>query len=201
MLPPSTIGLVFALAALGYGLGCLNTGYYLVRLKTGQDIRTLGSGNAGARNVKRVLGPWGFVWTLAGDAAKAAPAILLARWTGLPDWAWVLVLMTSLAGHIWPVQLQGRGGKGAATALGGLLALSPPAGVTTLVLAAVLRLLSKRTVLSGAVAAALSPFVAWVYGASIPVVVGLVVMICLLTYTHRENLLRKRIGGVEPGDG
>ena len=63
-----------------YGLGCLTTGYYLVRLRTGQDIRGLGSGSVGARNVGRILGKSGFFITLAGDSGKGALAVWAMRY-------------------------------------------------------------------------------------------------------------------------
>jgi glycerol-3-phosphate acyltransferase PlsY len=62
---------------IGYGLGCISTGYYLVRLRTGQDIRKLGSGSMGGRNVGRVLGRSGFALTMAGDTVKGIIAVRL----------------------------------------------------------------------------------------------------------------------------
>lgn len=75
-------GKEFMLILASYALGCLATGYYWVRWQTGQDIRRLGSGGVGARNVGRVLGPWGFTITLLGDAAKGALAVGLGTWCG-----------------------------------------------------------------------------------------------------------------------
>src|SRR5262245_16428862 len=110
---------------LCYALGCLTTGYYLVWLRTGVDIRTLGSRSLGARNVGRALGATGFFMTLLGDIGKGVVAILLARYIGLAEAALPLALLAVVAGHIWPVQLGFQGGKGLATAAGALLIYDP----------------------------------------------------------------------------
>lgn len=105
-----------------YLLGGLCAGYYLVRLTRGRDVRAAGSGSAGARNVGRVMGAWGFAMTLTLDSLKGFAAVVGAAWLGLSAWGVALALLAVVAGHIWPLQLAGRGGKGIATALGGLIA-------------------------------------------------------------------------------
>lgn len=108
---------------LAYGLGCCNSAYYLLRWRDGRDIRDTGSANAGARNMGRLLGTGAFALVFVLDAGKGVLAVALA--TGLaPTWAPVAALAVTL-GHVWPLQLQGCGGRGVATALGVLLALSP----------------------------------------------------------------------------
>jgi glycerol-3-phosphate acyltransferase PlsY len=105
-----------------YLLGCLATGYYLVRARTGRDIREIASGSTGARNVGRVLGKAGFGLTVLGDFGKGALAVWSAQeWTQNHHLA-ALALLGVVAGHIWPAQLRFRGGKGAATSLGALTA-------------------------------------------------------------------------------
>lgn len=188
--------MILLLACTGYGLGCVNTGYYLVLWRTGQDLRTLGSGNAGARNTGRILGKAGFVAALLGDVLKGVIPVATARWLGLPEWAWFVVLFATLAGHLWPWQLQGRGGKGAATSLGGVLAISPAAGGIALLTLILLRWPTQRTVLSGALGAALIPPAAWLLGGSPTVLAGFTLLLLVLVYTHRENL-RRVVGGGE----
>lgn len=111
------------LVVLAYLIGCLNAGFYLVRATSGEDLRTLGSGTLGARNTGRVLGRPGFVLALAGDALKGVVAVALvaAVRPGLAPAAAVAVVV----GHLLPVQLGLRGGKGLATMLGVTAALSP----------------------------------------------------------------------------
>lgn len=113
---------VVALVPLAYALGCFSAGYYAVRLRTGQDIRDLGSGNAGAQNAGVVLGkPW-FALVLVADMLKGVLAVLAARWLQVDDVLATLVIVAVVAGHIWPVQMQFRGGMGISTSLGALLA-------------------------------------------------------------------------------
>ncbi len=104
-----------------YFLGCFSTGYYLVRARTGRDIRTIGTGSCGARNVSRELGSNGFAFTLAGDLAKGGVAVWLAQRLTGNDHVALLAVIAVTAGHVWPAQLGFRGGKGIATSLAGLL--------------------------------------------------------------------------------
>jgi len=111
-----------AFYALGaYVLGCFATGYYLVRALRGCDIRDIDSGSVGARNVSQVLGKSGFVITTLGDFSKGVLAVWAAlQLTGDRRLA-ALVMLFVTVGHIWPVQLRFRGGKGVATSLGALV--------------------------------------------------------------------------------
>ncbi len=114
---------MIVLTTLGsYLLGGLCAGYYLVRLAARRDIRAAGSGSAGARNVGRLLGAPGFLGTLLLDAAKGAVAVLAAAHFVAGAWPPALALLAVVAGHIWPLQLGLRGGKGVATAIGGTAA-------------------------------------------------------------------------------
>ncbi len=107
-----------------YALGCFNTGYYWVRLTRRQDIREFGSGSTGARNVGRLLGPSGFTVTFAGDFLKAWAGIAFGL-ALVPHSAHVFWSLPCLViGHIYPVQMGFRGGKGVSVAAGGALALA-----------------------------------------------------------------------------
>jgi glycerol-3-phosphate acyltransferase PlsY len=143
-----------------YALGCANTGYYLVRWKTGQDLRATGSGNAGAKNVSRLLGPWGFGLTLLGDMCKGVVAVLAARLAGWPDAACGLVVIAVTAGHNWPAQLGFRGGKGVATGFGAVLAFDPVVAGLMLAACAAVLAATRRFTLSAVVAFALCPALA-----------------------------------------
>ncbi|GFO56020.1 acyl-phosphate glycerol 3-phosphate acyltransferase [Geomonas sp. Red276] len=147
-----------ALLLLGsYLVGCFTFGYYLVICLTGHDIRELASGNVGSRNVGRVLGAKGFILTLAGDAGKGILAVWLARHFFIEPWAGHLALIGATCGHIWPVQLRFRGGKGLATLAGGLALLQPALFVASLALCGLLYPLLKGTTRTGLIALALSP--------------------------------------------
>ena len=110
----------FVAVAGAYLLGCFASGYYLVRWRLGRDIRDLGSGSIGARNVGRNLGPAGFALTLLLDLAKGAVAVELPAQLHATAWARALALAAVVAGHVWPVQLGFRGGKGVAPSVGAL---------------------------------------------------------------------------------
>ena len=97
-----------------YALGCFTTGYYLVRLRLGQDIHDSGSGSVGARNVGRLLGWRGFLLTVLGDFGKGALAVWAARHFTMDDRLVLLAMLAVVAGHVWPMQLRFRGGKGMA---------------------------------------------------------------------------------------
>jgi glycerol-3-phosphate acyltransferase PlsY len=183
---------ILAVSLVSYGLGCFSTAYYLVRWRTGQDIRTLGSGTAGARNVGRYLGKSGFALTFLGDCLKGALAVGLAHWAGLPSIGLVAALLAVVAGHLWPLQLGGRGGKGASTALGGVLVLNLWLGLTTVAMAAVLLAITRSYTRAGMIAIALTPIAAWFWGLDTVLVAGVVVLVLLLLYAHRENLTGQR---------
>jgi glycerol-3-phosphate acyltransferase PlsY len=117
-------------ALAGYALGSIPTGYLFVRWRTGRDIRTLGSGATGGRNIARELGPaWGWA-TGVGDVAKAMTAVGLAR--RIAPAAWHVAMPAVVAGHVWPVWLGFRGGRGIAPSLGGLLVADPAIGAASL---------------------------------------------------------------------
>lgn len=146
-----------AVALIGYAVGCFVTAYYLVRWRSGADIRDAGSGNAGARNVLRTRGRADAVATVLGDAGKCALAVLVAERLGAAPWAGGLAFLAVVAGHVWPAQLGFRGGKGAAPALGGWLVVSPAAtgvGVGVLIVSLAL---TRRVTVSGLLGIAAAP--------------------------------------------
>jgi glycerol-3-phosphate acyltransferase PlsY len=110
-----------------YLIGCLVGAYYIVRLRRGRDVRDSGSGNAGARNVFRSGDRSSALLTLLWDMLKGAIALGLSRAIAGSDAAAGFACVAVVAGHVWPAQLQFRGGKGVATAIGCLLALGPRA--------------------------------------------------------------------------
>ena len=173
---------------VAYALGCLTAGYYLVRFKTGQDIRRFGSGNVGATNVARRLGRTGFVLTLLGDLTKGALAVGIADALHTDPTVRVLALVTVIVGHIWPVQLHFRGGKGAATFLGALLAADPAMVLVLGGLCAATLVLLRRFTLSGLAAVAMLPWVAFLMDASLDMVFGLSAAALLILIAHRSNI-------------
>ena len=185
-----------------YALGSISTGYYLVRLRTGQDIRLLGSGSTGSRNVARTVGPAASATTLAGDAAKGALAAGTAVLLGLETWAAMLVIGAVVAGHIWPPQLRFRGGKGLATVMGAVLVFDYILVLIAYSVAAVTLALSRRLTLSGLVAVALTPPFAFLIERTQVEVVGLSLLAAIILFSHRDNIHSLVTGSRNPsGEG
>lgn len=174
---------------LAYLLGCFSSAYYLVRWRTGQDVRSLHSGNAGATNAGRVLGVWGFAVAFVGDVAKGLLALWLAAWlTDGNPWAMALAMPAVVAGHIWPVQLGWRGGEGIATGFAVVLALDPPLAGGIALLAAVLFLLTRRRAVAGAASlVALLPG-ALLLGRGLPELTGLALLLLIVAWAYRRHL-------------
>lgn len=128
---------VLAIAA-AYLLGSIPFGYLIVRWRKGIDVRTTGSGATGATNVMRNMGIGGFLATFALDFGKGLGAVLLASRMTRGDPRWVAAsAVAAIAGHIFPVWLGFRGGKGVATGVGVFLGLAPvPMGLALVIFAA-----------------------------------------------------------------
>jgi glycerol-3-phosphate acyltransferase PlsY len=183
----------------GYLLGCFTTGYYLVKWKTGQDIRVLGSGNIGARNVGRMLGKSGFFLTSLGDGLKGLLAVALARWLTHDENCALLALLAAVLGHLWPVQLGFRGGKGIAPSAGGLILFGWHFLLFVLVLAAGYAVF-RRTVPAGLTAYVVLPAASWMLSPHEPYVVGFSILAVIILFCHRQNLAEElaRVRPVKP---
>lgn len=179
---------------LSYLFGCFSTGYYLVRLLTGADIRAVASGNSGSRNAGRLLGAGGFFCTLLGDVGKGMLAVWLAQHLGGGQLLATAALLAATAGHIWPLQLGFRGGKGFATFGGGMILLDLPLLLAGLGLAALLLPLLRRTSRCGLAALAFMPLlmagIQLRAGAPLltPALFLYLLLVLLVLYAHRGNI-------------
>lgn len=182
---------------LAYLLGSIPFGLLLTKLSGAGDIRQVGSGNIGATNVLRTGGKTLGVATLLLDAAKGFVAVLVCL-SLVPDFA-VIAAWGAVLGHLFPVWLKFRGGKGFATTLGVLFGLAPLLGVfaclTWLVVAVAFRYSSLAT-LAAVVAV---PFYAWFMGQTQLAVVTAVLAV-LLALRHHANI-RRLLTGQEPNIG
>lgn len=178
--------IVFALGA--YFIGCFTTGYYLVRLRTGQDVRETGSGSAGATNVGRILGKSGFLLTVLGDFAKGSLAVWLAREFVHEDVATALAVPAVVAGHLWPAQLKFRGGKGVATSLGALLVFDYPLALTFAVLFSVIFVFARRTLLPAMFAFVCLPAACWFFTRDNFATGAIAFSSAAILLAHRKNL-------------
>jgi acyl phosphate:glycerol-3-phosphate acyltransferase len=191
--------LPWLIVPVAYAIGGFSAGYWLVRFRTGTDVRTLGSGATGATNAARVLGRGGFVAVMLLDAAKGALAAVLARAAGL-DGGWEFAAAAAVvAGHVWPLQLGFRGGRGLAPLLGAWLVLAPLAIALSLLVAAAAWALSKRRVLSGLLGALLLPATTWWETRSAVAAALAALVFAIVAFAHRSHLPSRASPAAPPG--
>lgn len=184
---------------VAYLIGSVPFGYLIVRAGEGGDVRETGSGGTGATNVTRRAGKAAGILTLALDAAKGASVALVARWLLTPEFGvswWVAAASISvIAGHVFPVWLKFRGGKGVATGLGVFLSLSPAAaGCAALVFIAVVWT-TRYVSLGSILAAATLPLFIWLLtdqtgSDAAPVMTVATLGGALIIFMHRANIGR-----------
>ena len=190
----------FIFALVGYLLGSIPFGLILTKAAGMGDIRSIGSGNIGATNVLRTGNKKLAAATLLLDGVKGAVAVLLARYIAHDDaalWAGLF----SILGHIFPVWLNYKGGKGVATTLGVLLALVPLAGAIACLVWLVMAVLFRISSLSALVAmlsAPVSVFFLYHHDPRFTLVCAMIA--ALVWYTHRANI-RRLLKGEEPKIG
>jgi len=182
------------LFAIGYLLGSISFGFVLTRLAGKGDVRAIGSGNIGATNVLRTGSKGLAAATLLLDIAKGAAAVWIAKqfFPGVPagDQA---AAAGALIGHLYPVWLKFRGGKGVATLLGVLLVLWPTAGLIYAAVWIVVLLLTRFSSVAGISAAISAPVSAAALGVQVlfPLLFGFAL---LVVWKHRTNIVRLRAG-------
>jgi glycerol-3-phosphate acyltransferase PlsY len=193
----------FIAAVVGYLLGSIPFGYILVRTFRGEDVRSSGSGNIGATNVARTSPVLG-VLTLVFDALKGIAAVLIVRafFTG-PNTKLLMTLaaFAAVSGHMFPLWLKFRGGKGVATSFGAF-ALIAPKSVLCLVGIFLVIVAALRHVSLGSVAAAAAfPLLAWLlHEASGLELLLMAITSLLVIWKHRQNISRL-LAGTEPKVG
>ncbi|WP_017998777.1 glycerol-3-phosphate 1-O-acyltransferase PlsY [Paracoccus sp. N5] len=185
-------------AVIGYLLGAVPFGIVITRALGLGDLRRIGSGNIGATNVLRTGNKPAALATLLLDSGKGAIAVLLARWLAGADAALVAGAAAFL-GHLFPVWLGFRGGKGVATFLGTVLALDWRLGLAACAIWLLTAAVSRISSLSALVAAVLTPALAWwLDGARMAAVTGFMAVLILIR--HHANI-RRILAGSEPKIG
>ena len=179
---------------VAYLLGSIPFGYLIVRGKSGADIRETGSGGTGATNVSRRAGKAAGILTLLLDAAKGCVAVLIAKAFGGDDWVIAAAAIAALVGHIFPVWLGFRGGKGVATGVGIFVVLAPIALLCAGVVFVAIVLLTRYVSLGSITAAILIPVLVWVQSDSRTLLVAAIVGAALIVFAHRGNLQRLASG-------
>ena len=200
------LGTLALVAAGGYLLGSIPFGVILTRAVTGQDVRGIGSGNIGATNVLRTGRKDLAFATLLLDAGKGAAALLIARALFDSEVAGAIAGGAAFLGHLFPVWLGFKGGKGVATFFGLLIAAAWPlgllAGATWILMAAVFRISSLSALIASAAAPvyALLPLAALGLPAPQPILVLSIFTGVLIWIRHHQNIARL-LKGTEPRIG
>jgi len=189
--------MIFVLVAVSYLIGALPFGLFIGKL-AGADVRKEGSGNIGATNVSRVLGKKLGAVTLCCDVLKSylpmlAAHKLLAGQANADLWVAVCGLV-AVVGHIFPLYLKFKGGKGVATALGMFLFLSPMAVGLALLCFLAAVWFSGFVSVGSLVAATVLPFILWLSGAPLSTVIICLPVTALIWLKHHENIARLRRG-------
>lgn len=177
-----------------YIIGSIPTGYIIVKLATGQDIRTIGSGSTGATNVKRVMGKKWFFITLLLDAFKGALPVILAKlfattFTGiglLP----VLAAVAVILGHSKSIFLKFTGGKSVASGVGTILALNWVVGLIIAAIWGIITYTSKYVSLGSIIALAISPILMYLFNQPIAYIAYCALGAVYIIYLHRSNIQR-----------
>ena len=197
---------------IAYLIGSVPFGYLIVKLTSGADIRKTGSGGTGATNVSRRAGKLAGIATLVLDALKGAVAVFVAaKWCAQfqPDWViadWILSgsAVAAIVGHIFPVWLKFRGGKGVATGAGVFLMLHPPAVLCAGVVFVIIVLFTRYVSLGSIVGALVIPLSAWLMHLFVqrdlnlaPMLTAATVGALLIVFAHRGNIARLA-NGTEP---
>lgn len=187
---------------LAYLLGSIPFGHLIVKLKTGQDVRASGSGATGATNVLRTAGKTLGILTFALDIIKGVVAVVLARWltgVGGGETTWVVAGAAVLAilGHIFPVWLGFKAGKGVATGLGVFLAIAPVAALCAfalfILIVAKTRYISLGSIVGSVVMIPLIWFWhgwVWPSGSLTQMLVAITIVASVIVFKHRENIQR-----------
>jgi len=187
------IEIVLAVFA-AYLIGSIPTGYIIVKLFTGQDIRTIGSGSTGATNVKRVMGKKWFFIVMLLDAFKGALPVILAKIfatafvsIGLIP---VLCAIAAILGHSKSIFLKFSGGKSVASGVGTILALNWQVGLAIAAIWAVVTYISKYVSLGSIIALSISPILMYLCKEPAAYIFYCVLGAIYIIYLHRENIKR-----------
>lgn len=184
---PATIILLILLA---YFLGSIPFAYIIVRLVKGVDIRTVGSGNAGATNAARVMGKWGFISVFILDLLKGFIPTFIAMSSFGHTWVPLVVGLAAVLGHTYTVFLRFKGGKGVATAAGVFIALSPVAASIALVVFLIVFFIT-RMVSAGSIMASIALFVAVIFLSDWLILKAFTgILAAFVIFKHRTNIGR-----------
>lgn len=186
--------MTFFLLLFAYLLGSVPTGVILARAFSGVDPRTQGSRNIGATNIYRTAGKKLGIITLLGDILKGLIPVVIAR-SALDSPFWIgAAALAAFLGHLYPIYLKFKGGKGIATALGAFLALAPVAAILSFLVFAAVVYKSRYISLGSLTATAAFPVLLALLHSQAIYIPFAVIIGTLIFYRHRENIQRLRAG-------
>lgn len=197
-IPVALVPVVWIIGA--YLIGSIAFGILVSKLYGLPDPRTVGSGNIGATNVARSGKKMAAILTLLGDVFKGWFPVWIALQSGMLMWVVSGVGLAVFFGHLYPLYHGFKGGKGVATALGVMLAISPLLGVAALLTWVLVFAVSRYSSLGAIIAALLAPVYAWYLLPYQDYVIAVLVMSVFLIWRHRTNI-QKLIAGTESGFG
>jgi glycerol-3-phosphate acyltransferase PlsY len=180
----------FLFALGGYLAGSIPFAVLVSRMMGLADPRTYGSGNIGATNVLRSGHRIAALLTLVGDAGKGWAAVLVARALGAGDELLAVTAVAAFLGHVFPVWLRFKGGKGVATAAGVLIALDWRVGLAVIVAWLTIAVVSRYSSLAAIVAALFAPAATWHFVGAGPLLVAVTAMSVVLIVRHRVNIAK-----------
>ena len=179
---------------ISYIIGSIPTGYIIVKTKTGEDIRTIGSGSTGATNVKRVLGKKWFFITLLTDAFKGALPVMLAQLFVIAGAKYgiapVLAAVAVIIGHSKSCFLNFKGGKSVASGVGTILALNWIVGAVIAIIWGTITYTTKYVSVGSIIALVFSPLLMYLFHAPIAYIIFCALSAIYIIYLHRENIKR-----------
>ena len=181
---------------IGYLVGAVPFGYLLVKLKTGRDVRAMGSGNIGATNVLRTTGRAIAIITLLLDIAKGFFAVWLTARLTADSALWTsAAALAVMFGHAFPVFLKFQGGKAVASFIGAFLYLTPAALAPALIVFVIVVAMTRHISLGSIIAAGTLPLAVWIIlHPPAPVLIASVIAGVFIIYRHRANIERIRAG-------
>lgn len=193
---PTSEGLLFCVAAGAYFMGAVPYGLLLTRLYGLQDLRSIGSGNIGATNALRTGRKSLALLTLLCDTLKATLSVFAAQQGATNDPMPLMLLAASLAviGHLFPVWLDFKGGKGVASAAGALLMLSWPVGLIALATWGLGLVVTRISSVAALAALAVTPLVAYLLDESSLLIFWTIGLAVLVAFKHKDNIIRLKQG-------
>ncbi len=198
MITVTIISKALMIAAFSYLIGSIPTGYLIVKSKTGQDIREVGSGSTGATNVKRVLGKKWFFIVMLLDAIKGAIPVIFFRFAvqhgiispDLFNLSPVIAAIFVIIGHSKSVFLNFKGGKSVASGVGTIIALNWQVGLILAVIWSIITFVTRYVSVGSIIALLLSPFFMFCFDAPVSYIAYCAIAAIYVIYLHRENIQR-----------